>query len=208
MATVVFSPIASGAASGTITITSASLASPVTASLTGTGFNFTVSVEATSTQSVAAGQTASYTLELNPSGAGATFTLACGPLPQYAACTFNPATETLSSGVEGNMAVNISTGQASTAQVEPVAGWRVAPLLCGLLLLPLAFARKRRVLLLAVLACVLTAGITACTSSGLGTGGGGGGQKQNTTPPGTYTIQVTATANGLSLPVTLTLTVD
>ena len=205
-----FSPTATGPLSGTLTVTSAALASPVTAALTGTGFNFTATSEATSSQSVAAGQTATYTLDISPSGASATFTLACGLLPQYATCAFNPATETLNSGIEGNVAVNISTGQVSIAKVQPAPGWRVAPLLCGLFLLPLALARKRRALTLAVLACVLVNGISACTSSGGGTGGGGGGgQKQtNTTPAGTYTIPVTVTANGISQSVTLTLTVD
>ncbi len=209
-ASVVFSPTATGPASSALTITSAALASPDTVALSGTGFNFTVSTAATSSQTVAAGQTASYTLAISPSGAQATFGLACGSLPQYASCSFNPATEALNSGVAGNVTVNISTGEVSSARVDPAAGWRAAPLLCGLLLLPLALARRRRVLLLAVLVCVLAAGITACTSSGGGTGGSpGGGQQQTTTsPPGTYTIPVTATANGMSQSVNLTLTVD
>ena len=204
-----FSPTATGPLSGTLTVTSAALASPVTAALTGTGFNFTVTTEATANQTVSAGQTATYTLDISPSGAQGVFTFACGLLPEYATCAFNPTTETLNSGIEGNVAVNISTGQASSAQVQPASGWRVAPLLCGLLLLPLALARKRRALILAVLACVLAFGISACTSSGGGTGGGGGGgQKQNTTPAGTYTIPVTVTANGISQSVKFTLTVD
>jgi hypothetical protein len=209
-APVVFSPTATGPVSGTLTITSAALASPVTVALTGTGFNFTFTATAASSQTVAAGQTAGYTLAITPSGAQATFSLACGLLPKYAACTFSPATETLNSGVAGNIAVGISTGQAASARVEPpAAGWGAAPLLCGLLLIPLALARRRSALLFAVLVCVLTAGITACTSSGGGTGGSvGGGQNQTTTPPGTYTIPVTATADGMSQSVSLTLTVD
>jgi hypothetical protein len=207
-ASVIFSPTGAGPVSGSLTISSPALASPVSVALTGTGFNFTVSAEATSSQTVAAGQTASFTLDLTPNGAQATFSLACGTLPQYAACTFNPATETLNSGVEGNMALNISTGGVSSAKLEPAAGWHAAPLLCSLLLIPFAFARRRKVLMFAFLACVLAAGVTACTSSGGGTGGGGGGKQTNTTPPGTYTIPVTATANGISQSVTLTLTVD
>ena len=208
-ASVVFSPTATGPASGTLTISSAALASPITVALTGTGFNFTINAVATSSQTVAAGQTASYTLAVTPSGAQATFSFACGLLPQYASCSFDPATETVNSGVTGNVILNLSTSDSAIARVEPAAGWGAAPLLCGLVLLPFAFARRRRVLLLAVLACALAAGITACTSSGGGTGGSPPGQKQTTTTaPGTYSIPVTATTGGVSQPVTLTLTVD
>jgi Abnormal spindle-like microcephaly-assoc'd, ASPM-SPD-2-Hydin len=207
MASVVFFPTSPGPVSGTLTISSPALASPITVALTGTGFNFSFIAEGTSSQTVAAGQTASFTLDLTPNGAQATFSIACGTLPQYASCALNPATETLNSGVEGNMAVNISTGVVSSAKAYPAAGWHAAPFLCSLLLLPFAFARRRRFLLFAFLSCVLATGITACTSSGGGTGGGGGGQNQ-TTPAGTYTIPVTATANGISQSVTLTLTVD
>jgi hypothetical protein len=203
---VVFSPKNTGPVSGTLTISSAALATPVTVALTGTGFSFTVNAAATSSQTVAAGQTASYTLDLTPSGAQATFSLACGTLPEHAACSFNPASEALNSGVAGNMSVNISTGEVTSAKVEPAAGGQFAPLLCGLPLLPFALLRRRRVLLLAVLACVL-AGITACTNSGGGTGGTPPVQGQ-TTPAGAYTVTVTATADGISQPVTLTLTVD
>lgn len=203
----VFSPTGTGPASGTLTISSAALASPITVALTGTGFSFTVTAAATSNQSVAAGQTASYTLALTPSGAQATFSFACGTLPEYASCSFNPATEALNSGVAGNVTVNISTGEVSSASVEPRAGGHSPLLLCGLLLLPFSLARRRRVLLLAVLACVLSAGITACTSSGGGTGGTPPLQGQST-PAGTYNIPVTATADGMSQSVSLTLTVD
>jgi len=204
---VVFSPTVAGPASGTLTISSAALALPIPVPLTGTGFSYTFTTEATSSQSVAAGQTANYTLDITPSGAQAVFSIACGTLPQYASCALNPTTETLNSGVAGNVEVNISTGDATSSKLEPVSGWHAAPLLCGLLLLPFALARRRRFLLLAVLACILGSGVTACTSSGGGTGGSPPVQG-HTTPAGTYSIQVNALANGVSQSVTLTLTVD
>ena len=208
-ASVIFSPTVAGPASGTLTITSAALASPITVALIGTGFSFAVCGSGSScvtSQTVAAGQTASFSLAFTPTGAQATFSLACGTLPQYALCSFSP-TGTLDSGVTGNVTVSVSTGEVSSAKINPAASWHVAPLLCGLLLLPFALARRRKVLLLAVLACVLVSAISACTSSGGGTGGTPPNQGQ-TTPAGTYTIPVTATANGMSKPVSLTLTVD
>ncbi len=156
-ASIIFSPTITGPASGTLTITSPALATPITVELIGTGFSFTLSAEATSSQTVAAGQTASYTLEITPSGAQAAFSFACGTLPEYASCTFSPAAETLNSGVQGNVTVNISTGEVSSAKVDPAADWHALPLLSGLLLLPFAFARRRRVLLLVILACILAA---------------------------------------------------
>jgi hypothetical protein len=208
---VVFSPTGAGPVAGTLTISSPALASPITVALTGTGFSFALCPAGSGcviSQTVAAGQTASFLLAFTPAGAQATFSLVCGTLPQYASCAFNPATEPLNSGVTGNVAVNISTGEVSSTKVEPATGWHAAPLFCGLLLLPLALARRRRGLLLAVLAFVVGAGISACTSSGGGTGGGGGGGQNQTTPAGTYTIPVTVTANGMSQSATLTLTVD
>ena len=207
-ASIVFSPTISGPASGTLIINSPALSSPITVALTGTGFSFTVSAAGTASQTVSAGQTASYTLALTPNGAPATFSLACGALPEYASCAFQPATETLDSGVPGNVTANISTGGVTSAKLNRATDWHAAPLLIGLLLFPAAIARRRRGWLLVVLLSVLAAGVSACTSSGGGGGGGGGGQKQTTTPAGTYTITVTATANGISQPLTLTLTVD
>ncbi len=206
--TVVFAPAAAGPATGTLTINSPALTSALAVALTGTGFSFTLSDTGSASQAVAAGQTAGFSLALTPSGAPASFSFACGSLPEYAACAFSPTSESLNSGVEGNVAVNISTGQVASARVQPASSSVAAPLVCGLLLLPFALARRRRALLLAVLACVLACGITACTSSSLGNGGGGQKQQTTTTPPGTYTIPVSATANGMSQSVTLTLTVD
>ncbi|MGB6722960.1 MAG: hypothetical protein WBE72_19345, partial [Terracidiphilus sp.] len=89
---------------------------------------------------------------------------------------------------------------------EAPAGWRALPLVCGLLLLPLALARRRKVLWLAVLTAVLMAGASSCTSSSGGTGGNPPGG--NGTPPGTYTIPITVTSTGVSHAVNVVLTVD
>jgi hypothetical protein len=210
-ASVVFSPTAAGPVAGALNIASVAMVSPMTVALNGTGFNFTFAAIATSSQTVAAGQTANYTLAVTPSGAQENFTFACGQLPQYASCSFNPATEDLNSGVVGNVIVNISTSETPApqvaSQVSPLQGPRIAPLSFGFLLIPFALSRRRRVLLLAVLASVLLFAISACTSSGGGTCCGPP-PVSKTTAPGTYTIQVTATANGMSQSTQLTLTVD
>jgi hypothetical protein len=174
------------------------------------GFDFAAAVSGSSSQTVAAGQTADYAVTINPAnGAQGTFAYTCGTLPANALCLFNPATTTVTSGATGNVTVEISTGKSGSARMENPAGWRILPMLCGLLLLPLALGRRRKILLLAVLFAVIAGGISSCTSSGGGTGGGSSGSGSGSaTPPGTYTIPVTISSTGISHAVTITLTVD
>ena len=216
---VVFAPSAGGSATGALTVSSAAVATPATVALSGIGFAFTVAFSGPSSQTVAAGQQANYTLVLTPIGSSGTFTFACGTLPTDALCLFNPATETLNAGVQGNVLIEVSTTK-NTARVErPGFGgaglWGALPLSCGLLLLPLAIRRRRGVFRLVVVVVVLACGFSSCTSSGGGTGGGGGGGGgsggsggSGGTPTGTYTIPVTVTADGITQTVDLVLTVD
>jgi hypothetical protein len=97
--------------------------------------------------------------------------------------------------------------------MEMPADWRLLPLSCGLLLLPIALCRRRNRLLLIALLAVVAVSASSCTSSGGGSGGGGGGGgggsgSSSTTPAGTYSIPVTITSTGISHVVTLTLIVD
>ncbi len=219
-----FAPTASGTASGGLTISSgvgsASATVPLSGSgntSSGTGFDFTVSFQGASTVTVAAGQTANYALLITPSGGTGTFTFSCGTLPTDALCLFNPGTQTLNSGVQGNVVVEVSTTNAQTARSDrpesSPASRRTLPMLCGLLLLPFVLRRRRSIVALALLAVILVCGVSSCTSSGGGIGGGctgdscgqHGGQG---TPAGTYTIPVTVNANGVSHAVDVVLTVD
>jgi hypothetical protein len=116
----------------------------------------------------------------------------------------------LNAGVEGNVTVQVATSASAMAsRSESLRAWHALPLLCGVLLLPLALKRGRKAFFVVLLAVLLTAGMTSCTSSSGGTGGTppGGGNGSNTAA-GTYTIPVTVTASGLSQVVELTLTVD
>ena len=210
-AAIVFQPVASGTATGALTVSSSTVASPATVALSGVGFDFSVAVAGASSISVAAGQTASYSVTINPaSGAPGSFTYTCGTLPANALCLFNPATTTVSAGATGSVMVQISTGKSGSARMESPAGWRMLPMVCGLLLLPLAFGRRRKALFkalfLVLLAAVISAGISSCNSSGVSIKGGSGGGSG--TPTGTYTIPVTFSSTGISDAVTVTLTVD
>jgi hypothetical protein len=231
-ASVFFVPSTSGSAAGTLTASSASLATPVSVALSGIGFDFTLAFLGPSSQTVIAGQQANYTLVLTPIGAGGTFTFACGTLPANTLCLFSPTTEIINAGVQGNVLVEISTGSSQARFEKPELGrpgtpatlrlarwggrpgkpgfWRALPLMCGLLLLPLAIHRRRKVFQLAVLLAIFASGISSCTSSGGGSGSGGSGGSGggSSTPTGTYTIPVTVTAGGISHVADVVLIVD
>jgi hypothetical protein len=214
-----FAPTTAGAQAGNLTVTSSTVnATPVP--LQGTGFDFRANVSGASTQSVEGGQTANYTLVLTPLAGGSwTFSLACGALPADALCVFSPPSETLNSGVVGNAALGVSTGSAigdanGTAwrgvRRKTPGVWGVVPLVCGLLLLPLGWSRRRGMMKTAgilLLLALMAGGVVSCTVSGGGGSGarsGGAGE----TPAGTYSIPVIVTSTGVSHTVTVTLIVD
>jgi hypothetical protein len=209
-----FAPTAAGAQAGSLTVSSSTIANGVQVPLAGAGFDFTVKVSGASNQSVASGLSASYTLVLTPlNGSSGAFTFACNSLPANAVCVFNPSGETLSSGATGNVTAQVSTGgSAVSAGFRKTGAWRVLPLVCGLLLMPLGWKKARRTLRAAIwvaLMAILVGGIGSCANSGGGTGGGLGASSSGaTTPAGTYSISVTVTSTGVSHNATLTLTVD
>jgi hypothetical protein len=213
-----FAPTSAGQQTGTLTVTSSVAGASIP--LSGMGFDFTVTVSGSNTQTVASGQTASYTLLITPlNGSAGTFTFSCGTLPANAQCLFSSGTETLSAGITGNVTVEIETGgTGAAARLRAPMMWGVVPagllslglvpMACGLILLPVGWKRFRKVLTLAGLLLIFAGGISSCVSSGGGTAtgktSGGGGS----TPTGTYTIPATAVSNGLQRSVNLTLTVD
>jgi hypothetical protein len=206
-----FAPAATGAQTGSLSLTSSVLASSATVSLSGMGFDFQATTSGASSVTIAGGQTAAFTLTLTPSsGSGATFALQCDALPSYAACVFNPARETVAAGATGTVIVQVTSSQGTSAEARPpVFGrWAAWPTL-AFIALP-AVWRKRKKALFVILPCVFLAfGISGCSSSGGGTGGTPpSAPTRHTTPAGTYSIPVTVSAYGVKHPVTLTLVVD
>ena len=63
---VTFQPTTSGAATGALTATSSGVATSTNVALTGMGFDFTAAVSGASSLTVASGQTADYTVAINP----------------------------------------------------------------------------------------------------------------------------------------------
>jgi hypothetical protein len=209
-----FSPTVAGAQTGSLAVSSSTVSNPALLPLQGAGFDFALMVSGANAQSVASGLSANYTLVLTPlNGSSGAFTFACNSLPANAVCVFNPTGETLNAGATGNVTAQVSTGSiAASARWKDRGMSGVLPLVCGLILLPLGWNRKRKAvqgaILLALLVIVL-GGVGSCATSGGGTGGVPGVSSAGaTTAAGTYSFQVTVTATGVSHSATLTLTVD
>jgi hypothetical protein len=205
-----FAPTSAGAGNGSLTASSSALAAGAFVPLQGMGFDFALAASGLSSQSVANGQSANFRLVLTPLlGSQGVFTFKCGSLPPYSECVFSPTSDGVTANSSGYVGVQIETGLAQTTAGS--AGkrlWRVLPLACGLLLLPVALGRRRRALLLVVAFSILAGGVTSCTAAGAISSGGIGRTGSGITPAGTYPIVVTATSNGVAHPITLTLTVD
>ena len=208
-----------GTQSGTLIVSDSVLTPGSIMTLSGTGFDFAVETFGSTTQTVANGQTAYYTLSicgaagcsssipgLNFQGA---FTFQCGSLPAYSSCTFNPSSEIIPANTTVNVTVQIATG-LTTASVNdsPPLSWPALPLACGLLLAPFALRRGRKALLLVALLAILMGGVSSCTSSGITSGGTVPGSGSGITSAGTFPVVVTATSNGVQHQVNLTLIVD
>jgi len=213
-AQVAFAPFSSGPLTGSLTVSSAALASSVAVQLNGVGFDFTAAPSGSPSATVVNGQTAYFpvTVSLINQSRPAVLTVACNtaaPFPPYTVCTFNPSAHpSVPAGATGFVTVQVATGQkqTTTTAATGAAPWRLLPLACGLILLPLA--RRRKALLLAALLAVLVSGVSSCASSGVVTGSGNPVAGPGITPSATYSIPVTLSANGVTHTVTFTLTVD
>lgn len=214
-AAVVFDPTVAGAQTGNLTVNTSSVPNGASVSLQGIGFDFTAVISGSGSQTVTAGQSASFTLVLTPlNGTSGTFAFACDALPASALCTFSPQSESLSGGVSGNVVVRVSTGSSTgTSSLRKPGSWGILPLLCGLALTSRwrnSFRKWRNRLVGLSLLFFLIGSVASCTSSGGGTGGGSGSGSGGTglTPAGTYSVPLTVTSTGVAHSVTVTLTVD
>ena len=208
---VAFAPTSAGQQTGNLTVASNALAANVQAPLSGMGFDYSAALSGASSETVASGQTASYTLTLKPlSGSTGTFTFQCGTLPAHASCLFNPASVAVPANATGSVTVQVITGQGTISAVKPGrGGWGAFPVAFGLVLLPLAWGRRRKNLLLALAFAALAGGLSSCSGSGGGASGSAPPTSSgSSTPAGAYSVPVTIVASGVSHQVTVSLTVD
>jgi len=205
---VVFAPTQAAAYSGTLTISATGVTS-VAVGLVGTGFSFTVAISGSSSQIVANGQTADFTLTITPLGGGTgDFSFSCSSLPKHAACVFNPTS--LSSSSVGTVSLAIETGLTTAYSLPPPRRSQL-PYPVFVAIAPLLLAgrlRRRSSLLRRVMLALLMVAFVA--GSGC-TGSGGGNKNQSSqigTPTGTYVIPVVVNGNGLLKSASVTLVVD
>lgn len=214
-ASLVYTPTAAGPQAGEMTVASDQFTAQSFLPLSGTGFDFTVTPGGATTVTVTAGQTASFALTLNllSQTSPAVLALSCNTasnFPPDASCSFNPsANPQVPATAGGSATLLVSTGQLQGAALHTgPAPWRALPVACGLLLLPFAFGRRRRALLLVVLLGVLSLGVSSCVSSQLSVGSSSPSFGSGITPAGTYSISVNVTANNVTHPISFTLIVD
>ncbi len=170
--------------------------------------DFTLSALTPATQTITAGQSASYNFSVLPVGSSFTgaVNLSCSGGPAVSLCSFTP--NSVTPGSSSAAVVMQITTTSSSASISPerrrravisYALWLVLP---GLALL----AGRRRAIELALPASILGLLLLAflfpscggAGSNGGGGGGGGSGGQQQGTQPGTYTITVTGTSGTLS----------
>jgi hypothetical protein len=201
---VLFHPETTGPRAGVLTLSSASLSNPAASQLNGSGMDFRVAVDGSSSQIVVAGNTATYLLQIIPVGqSSGAVSLTCAGAPTSSQCTLNPSSVTLAPGVTSTVTVTIATGAAAPAanlRAFHVAGLTVASLL------PLSLGFRRRLRLFSLLFCAAALATTGCGVAI--TGGSGSGPSIASVGAGNYTLTIAAAAPGVQHAVTLSLTVE
>jgi hypothetical protein len=195
---VFFDPTASGTRSGSLTINDNATGSPHTVALSGTGQDFSLAPVTPASATVAAGQTANYTVAVSPAGGfNQTVVLTCTGGPALSTCAVTPSSVPLNGTVATNVAVSVTTVADSPPLVIPFprADHRLLYLITELLILSLLIGlhswrrgRPRLAYGLALLVFFSAAlMMSACSSGNAVTNGNQG------TPPGTYPLVVSGT---------------
>src|SRR5205807_5695312 len=215
---VTFTPTATGTRNGAIIIADTAPGAPHAIALTGIGTDFSITPPpgSTNTATISAGQTATFTMTIAPSGGfNDTITTGCSGAPPGGACSVSPSAFTLNTTTK----ITITVTTTARSNAVPVSGpqgvpphvaprldlpwllWLLAVTSLGSLAM---FGRKRASLafgmtMLLALLCLGRAGGTGAPAPVGPTAG---------TPPGNYAPIVTAsTSNGFSHSSPLSLTV-
>jgi hypothetical protein len=157
-------------------------------------------------QTIAAGQTATYNLNISSINAFAgTVNFSCAGAPGGSTCTVNPTSTTLTAtSTNVPVTVTVTNTQNAGTRPSPFRGWPLvfAAVLAGVLI---GAVRKPRQALPAALALFLVAAMLSC-----GGGGNGGGTPTPTPTPKPNTnvaLSLTGTSGGLTRSFSLDLTV-
>lgn len=207
-AQILFAPTAAGPRTGSVTVVDSAASSPQTIQLTGTGVDFALTPNGSTTQTITAGAQAVYPLLLaSAAGVPGTVAFSCSGAPANSECMVNPS----SAGLGGSATITVTvTTDVASLRLPPRRGERPAFWLAGLLPLGLLGWGRRwapRWGRLALLGCVVT--VTGCGAARLipptsDTSGNPG----TPTPVGTYNLVASGTSVGLTRSVGLTLIVQ
>ena len=199
---VFFDPAASGARSGTLTITDNASDSPQVVTLSGTGQDFSLATTSSPTATITSGQTANYTLGVAPGGGfNQTVALTCSGAPALSTCTVSPSSVSLNGASSTSVSATITTTAPTrgTLPYPPFGSSITRKELAAALILFLGVVAVISLLVLnqrpryarrtAILATIL---LFAAMLASCGGGNGGGGGSPGT-QSGTYTVSVSAT---------------
>lgn len=211
---VTFTPAAGGTRTGSLIVSDNALGGPALVTLSGSGSDFSVTANGSSTATVKAGATATYQLTFASSGGpfAGSVSLACSGAPSHSNCGISPATIPAGSSSVA-VTVTVSTTATVASLVQPhikndrpmLATWVFAPgfLLFGLV----SVGGKRRKIGLPHALLILLIGL-ALFATACGSGSNSTPPATTGTPPGTYTMVVTATSGSVNHTMPLTLTVQ
>jgi len=207
-----FKPSAGGSRTGSLSISDNAVNSPQTASLSGTGMDFSLSASSI-TRTINAGQSAEFTVVISPNeGFNQAISFTCVGAPRASTCTVTPASVT-PSGTGTSVSVSITT----TARGFAIPGVRPFPPFAAIRLilamsiaaafLALVAGRRGRVVLAFSSALLLVTLASGCAGFA-----GGGSQTPppsgTGTPAGTFTLTVTGTSGNVSQSIAYTLKVN
>jgi nucleoside-specific outer membrane channel protein Tsx len=210
---VTFAPSASGARTGTLTVTDSASGSPQTVALGGTGTDFSLAAASGGSTSVTvtAGQTGTYSLQVSPlSGFTGQVNLTCSGAPATTNCSVPNSVSVSSSAAPFTVSVS-TTARSAALFVRPNSGAPVIPVglyIVGAFLLLATVvlrSRGRRIRFLFFTSVLLLVLLPSCGGGG-GSGGSGGGGSG--TQSGTYTLKISGTQQGVNRTLNLTLTVQ
>ena len=201
---VFFDPTASGNRTGILTVADNASNGPQTISLAGNGQDFSLTSSSPSA-SVSSGQTATYTVDMNPVGGfNQTVALTCTGAPSGSVCSLSSNSVTPSSSAPVPVTVTVTAPGNSASLAWPAISLPPGSRLAFLLTFPgwILFGHRHRQrgkrkawLLGLVWLGLFFLGLTSC---------GGGNGSGSGTPGGTYNLTVAATYN--SPPTTATRT--